>query len=297
MRKQQKSTLSELRSEYDKGSIDRKVFEGLIFKYLIDNGKKYSLFNGHPDRWFDFISWLYPRLSRAIDYYRDTSSSFDSYINSIIHWSGKEYKSIEERRRITEYICWKSKTMEVKSCEPFYAQEHEHVNENDTEYEQKLNLPLALFSSRQILILFLKAYYFMDENLLSRVAKTTKINIEHLRVLLDMVRRKRLERDIKINTLKENLHSQYHRCLAFQSRLSEACPGTAKYYKLKNYLERARRRYVFMKKRFNNIRLEATNRQVSEVLHIPKGTVDSTLYNAKRKWDSFNMQICNQELV
>ena len=291
MRKQEKPSLSELRSEYDKGSFDRKIFEGLIFKYLIDNKNKYNLFSGHPDRWFDFIGWLYPRLSRAVDYYRETGSSFDSYINSIVHWSGKEYRAIEERRRITEYICWKSKNMEVRNSSPEYAEE------NNTEHDQKPLFQLAFFSCRQILILFLKAYYFIDENILSRVSNRTKINIEHLRVLLDRVREKRLPRDIKINTYKENLNSQYLRCIAYQSRLYEACPGTAKYYKLSKYLERARRRYYFMKERFNNVRLEATNRQVSEVLNIPKGTVDSALYNIKKKWDSINKQMCKQELL
>ena len=282
MRKQQKPSLSELRSEYIKGSFDRKIFEGLIFQYLIDNAKKYNLFSGHPDRWFDFIGWLYPRLSRAVDYYRENCSSFDSYINSIIHWSGKEYKAIEEQRRITEYICWRSKTMETRSSEPLYT---EDIN---PENKKMLLFSLEYFSSRQILIIFLKAYYFIDEYYLTIVAKAIKIDKEHLRSMLDRVREIRLQRDIKINTLRENIYSQYHRCLAFQSRLYESCPGTAKHYKLKNYLERARRRYELMKDRFGNIRFEATNRQISEVLNIPKGTVDSALYNAKKKWEMIN---------
>ena len=282
MRIPEKSSLSQLRAEYDKGNFDRKIFEGLIFQYLIDNCKKYTMYNKHPDRWFDFVSWLYPRLSRAVDYYRESGSNFDTYINSIIHWSGKEYRAIEEHHRITEYICWKSKTMETKSNEPLYAEE------NKEEYRQNPLFPLALFTTRQVLILFLKSYYFIDEKILYMTSKATKIEKEHLRYMLDKIRGKRLERDIKINVYRENLYSQYHRCMAYQSRLYESFPETAKYYRLTNNLERARRRYNHMKERFSNIRFEATNRQISEVLNIPKGTVDSAIYNVKKKWERIN---------
>jgi DNA-binding CsgD family transcriptional regulator len=39
-----------------------------------------------------------------------------------------------------------------------------------------------------------------------------------------------------------------------------------------------------MKKRLAGLRLDASNRQVAEILRIPKGTVDSALYSIKKKF-------------
>jgi DNA-directed RNA polymerase specialized sigma24 family protein len=39
-----------------------------------------------------------------------------------------------------------------------------------------------------------------------------------------------------------------------------------------------------MRRRLRSIRLDPSNRQVAEVLGVPKGTIDSNLYAVKSKW-------------
>jgi hypothetical protein len=267
--------LSELYHQYRSGDLEKKNFEGLLFQYLVDNFERYRLFDGNRERWIDFLSWLYPRLSRAIDAYKEAGASFDSYITSIIHWSSREYRTKEAAHYVTEFACWKAKAEETLVCsaEPEYP---------DTKNQ---SVPLkAIATPRQIVMLLLKSYYFVSDDFLNRIAAAIGIKKESLRNMVNEMRRKRMMREKEIRGLQERIQCQYYRCLSFQYRLAAAFPGTACYEKLKDRLERARKRFFSMRKRLEGIRADPTNKQIADILGIPKGTVDSNLHAVREKW-------------
>jgi hypothetical protein len=267
--------LSELYHQYEENKLEKKEFEGLLFQSLVDNFERYHLFESNRDQWIDFLSWLYPRLSRAIDVYKDAGASFDTYITSIIHWSAKEYRSREADHYVTEFACWKAKAEEslVCSAEPEYL---------DT---KPPSLPLKdIATPRQIIMLLLKSYYFVSDDFLNRIAAGIGVKKEHIRRMVDELRRRRTTKEEEIRELQERTQCQYYRCLSFQHRLASAFPGTAYYEKIKSRLERARKRFFAMRKRLEGIRVDATNRQIAEVMGIPKGTVDSNLHMVRTRW-------------
>jgi hypothetical protein len=267
--------LSELHQQYNRGLLKKKEFEGQIFQYLLENFERYHLFGGDRDRWIDFLGWLYPRLSRAIDAYRETGASFDAYITAILHWSAKEYRSREAEHYTTEFVCWKARAEEiaVRSAEPEYPD----MKTQELPY-------LSAATPRQILMLLLKSYYFVSEDFLKHIAAGIGIKQETIRRMIDELRQRRLMKEEAINTLKERIHCQYYRCLSFQYRLASAVPGTAKYETLKGRLERAKKRFFAMRKRLEKFRFDATNGQIAEVMGVPKGTVDSNLHAVRAKW-------------
>jgi DNA-directed RNA polymerase specialized sigma24 family protein len=267
--------LSELYRRYKRGALKKKEFEGSIFQYLMDNFERYHLFEGNQDRWIDFLGWLYPRLSRAVDAYRETGSSFDAYISAILRWSAKEYRSKEAGHHATEFACWKARAEELAVCSP--EPEYQELKAQSPPYP-------GAATPRQILLLLLKSYYFVSEDFLNRVAANIGIENETIRRMIDELRRLRTEREEEIGTLKERIHTQYYRCLSFQYRLVSAIPGTAMYEKLKGRFERAKKRFFSMRNRLEGIRVTATNGQIAEVMGIPKGSVDSGLYEVKEKW-------------
>jgi DNA-directed RNA polymerase specialized sigma24 family protein len=267
--------LSELYHQYEEGRLEKKKFEGLLFQYLVDNFERYHLFEGSRERWIDFLSWLYPRLSRAIEVYKDAGASFDAYITSIIHWSAKEYRSREADHYVTEFACWKAKAEETLVCnaEPEYPE------------TKTPTLPAkGIATPRQILMLLLKSYYFVSDDFLNRVAAGIGIEKESIRTMIDELRRRRTTKEKEVRELQERIQCQYYRCLSFQYRLASAFPGTAHYEKLKGCLERARKRFFAMRKRLEGIRVDATNRQIAEIMGIPKGTVDSNLHMVRARW-------------
>jgi hypothetical protein len=267
--------LSDLSDQYLRGLLTRKDFEGRIFEFILENHECFHLFHWDRGTCADYLCWLYPRLSRAIDAYKDVGSSFDAYIATILRWSAKKYKALETDNHVIEYACWEARAEEVAESEPAYM---DVLLEDSAAPEQK-KLP----NPRQILILTLKSYFFMTEDFISQIAPAIGMTPEKLWDMIDELRLMRYERDEKIRKAQWRLHRTYYRCFCYQKRLGAAAESTMMLTKLTKRLERSRSRYKAMKERLDSIPKEASNRQVAEVLGIPKGTVDSTMHAIKQK--------------
>ena len=266
------SKLSELYSLYTNGELEKKEFEGRVFHYLLTNHKRYHVFREKSGRWDDFLSWFYPHLVRAIELYRDLGSSFDTYVSTLIYRSAREYRRREAEHYVTEYACWQAKAQEMLGYE----------NEGDkTVKHLKLRIPKDI-RPRQILFLLLKSYHFVTEEFVDRTAETIGIDSEILWTLIDVLKERCSDKELQVHRLRERVHCQHYRCLVFQKRMDSLQQGSLYHERLKNRLERARRRFNAMKKRLGGIRMTASNRMIAEVLGIPKGTVDSGLHSMKK---------------
>jgi hypothetical protein len=268
--------LTDLLNRYALGHFDRKELEGKIYQFILDNYQRFHPYKWSKDDFMDYLCWLYPRLSRAIDRYKDTGASFDAYVASLIRWSIREYRARETDHRITENTCWKTQAgeTEVHSPEPVYL-------EPEPVYDTAPN-------PRQILVLLLKSYHYVSDDFLRRIAPAVGIDADKLGGMMEELREMRLEREDEIRGLQERIHCQYYRCMAFEKRMLYSMEGSAKYERMKGCLDRARKRLAAMRKRLASVKMGASNRQVANVLGVPKGTIDSSLYAIKNKWKLFN---------
>ena len=265
--------LSGMYSLYVTGNLPRKDFEGRLFQFLLENSERYRAFGGNRDEWNEFISWLYPRLVRAIDLYRDINSSFDAYIGSVIYSASKEYRSRKADHYITEFACWQARAEEMKLLE----------SEPDYLVDLKPVPVLKQINPRQILILLLKSYSYVTDDYVKHIAKTIGMETEVIWNMIDEIRNRNSWKEAKVFGLKDRLYSQHYRCLAYQKRMDYSQPETDYYERMKDRFERAKKRYYSMKKRLGGMRLCPTNKMIAEVMGIPKGTVDSSLYILKNR--------------
>jgi len=265
--------MMDLYRKYIAGDLPKKDLIGRLFQYLLNNYERYRLFDGNLDRWNEYLSWLYPRLVRAVDTYREQGASFDAYMNGIVHCASKEYRCREADHSITEYVCWRAKMEEMILCD------------NESEYyesRREIEIPPDI-KPRQILLLLLKSYYFVSDELVKKVAPFVGVEPGIIRAMLEELRKKRSGREAAINKFRDQVYSQHYRCLAYQKRLSNTTPGTDYHEKMKGCFDRAEQRFHAMKKRLTGMRLEASNRMIAEVMGIPKGTVDSGLSAVKQR--------------
>jgi hypothetical protein len=257
--------------QYACGKLSKKELEGIIFQVVLKNCKRFHLYNWSEEECIDYLCWLYPRIGRTIDRYKFCGSSFEGYIRSLIRWSSKEYHAKESNQRLMESAYWDTTVTEMAVC----SQEPEYP-----EPEGDLS-PVS--NPRQILILLLKSYYHVSEDFIGRIAPVVGIEKEKLILMIEMLRKRRQERDEHIRHLRERLHSLYYRCINFERRLLTVTEGSAQELRLRRCLEKSRLRIRTLRERLKAIRLDATNRQVAEILGIPKGTVDSSLFAIKSR--------------
>ena len=273
--------LSYLYELYRAGELSRKELEGRIFQYLLSNYERYRFFRGSREMWNEFLSWLYPRISRAIEIYRDVGSSMDAYINTLVFGSLKEYRYREASHYFTEHVCWKARAeeMTLHESEPEYTDD---PGEICTSFCLK-----PCFKPKQVLFLLLKSYFFVTDELVEMVAKSVGMEAKGIMGMIDELRMRRSEKEAGILNLRERLQCQYYRCLTYQNRMKNIIDGTGQgteqYKELEERFERARNRFYRMKKRLNGMRKGASNRMIAEVMGIPKGTVDSGLHAIKQQ--------------
>jgi len=272
---EEKENLNGMFNDYLLGRISRKELEGGIFVYIKTNPRRFSISLLRDDVRDDFISWLYPRLSRAVDHYIDQGSCFDAYITSMVRLSAKEYGLRKKEHRIIEKTWWNARALEME------------VAEEEPEYLEAEPVPKKVSNPRQILMLLLKSYYFLSDAHLEKIAPSLGLKKEELFHMVDKLRILRVQREEMINALKERVHGQFYRCLAFEKRMQAAPYHSAHWFKMKRCLETARKRLVSMRSRLHAMRIEASNEQVAGIMGVAKGTVDSNLHAVwKKKIDS-----------
>jgi len=264
--------LDTILQEYRQGYMSRETLEEKIFLYIRENPRLFYIGRYNIDSRDDFISWIYPRLSRAVDRYNNHGSSFQAYISTLIYLSAREYSMRRKEHRITERSWWDAKAQEMAVCE-----------EEEPEYMEETQTPEKVANPRQVLMLLLKTYCFIPDARLAKLAPALGLDKEELYRMIDELRVLRLQREQTINEMKERIHGQFYRCLAFQKRLKAASPNSAHWYKMKRCMELSRKRLISMRKRIKTMRMEATNEEIARVLGITKGTVDANLYLIRQR--------------
>jgi len=276
-------TLNELYSQYAAGKIKRTEFEGNIFRYFLCNQDKTCLCHWKRDEYEDYISWFYQRLQKAIDSYHDIGSSFEAFMSRFLLISSREYRVRITTNNVTEYSAWSARVPELYAREehPYYLHEN-----NENILPKLINKQNGRKDTKRILALILKCYYYVSDDFIDKIAPKIEIDGKELKDMIDRIRELRQKKDDEIYRMKERIYCQYYRCFVYERRLSLIQENTTAYGKLKLRLEKARQRLEKMRKRITLIRMEATNRQVAEVIGVKKGTVDASLHSLKIKLDT-----------
>jgi DNA-binding NarL/FixJ family response regulator len=264
--------LSKLLTRYCLGLISRKELESHIFKFFLDKRQEFCPYKWTDDEYLDFVCAFYPRISRAIDNYRETGSSFDAYVCSLVRWGIKETRVRETDRHVVEYACWEAKALD----EAAVHEEEEVYSEPEPAFDEVPN-------PRQVLVLLLKSYHCMSPDFLERVSPALNIDTEKLKDLIQGLRELRLEREETIKALQERIYTQFYRCIVFEKKLRNAIPNSGRHEKLQNRLLLGRKRLQSMRDRLARMKTGASNRQVAQILESAKGTIDAHLFSVKGK--------------
>jgi hypothetical protein len=260
------SQMALLYRRYVDGNLSRHELEAGIFKHALDspNGRYGLVFDNQGDR-IDFLCWLYPSLRRAIDRYDSRLASFDAYIAVTLRYSFRYYKRRRWRRSVAEIDCWNARNDETYVCEP----------EIGYEAGDRMYAGCSSDSQKHILLVLLKSFYYVSDSLVDKAAATIGMSPEALGGMVDMLRHLQLKKIERLQKLSGTAHCLYYRCLNYEKKLSEKSENTNFIRLISRRLDKGRRRLENIRKRLRAMRIEATNSELSEVMGIPKGTIDS----------------------
>ncbi|MDR2480489.1 MAG: hypothetical protein LBD48_14420 [Treponema sp.] len=272
------ASLDDLYLRYTAGLLSKKELEGLVFRAIQEDMRQFGLYHWKRDDRDDYLSWLYPRISNAIDTYRDQGFSFDHYVAGLVRMAAKEFRSRQADNYVAEYAAWTARySWEcVQEPEPGYSEEASPAKKA---VEKPKN-------PRQILFLILKCYHCVSDDFIGRAASLLEIRPEILKKMIDRIRALRQRRDMVIGTMRERVYAQFYRCIVYEKRLAAIPEDISASLRMKTRLEKARQRLAAMRKRLAGMRSAPSNAQIAKILGVSKGTVDAGLYALKNRWNN-----------
>jgi RNA polymerase sigma factor (sigma-70 family) len=268
-------TLNDLYTQYAAGLLEKKEFEGAVFKKVQDNARRFGMPGWNREDSDDFLSWVYLRISRAINTYQETGSSFETYIGNLVRLSAKEYRARQIRNYFQESAAWIAHVPEMYVCE--HEAEYNDYDTKETEDRGKLNNP------RQLLILLLKCCSHVSPDFLEKVAPQLGMDSETLFQMIDRLKEQRKKRDRDILLMRERVNRQFYQCILIEKKLQSAEAGSIIAQRLQKKLEQGRGRLLRTRNRLIRTRLDPSNQQIARLLGVSKGTVDSVLYNLRTR--------------
>jgi RNA polymerase sigma factor (sigma-70 family) len=272
------------------GLLKKKDLEAAVFKAMQKDICRCIPPGWNRDDYNDFVSWFYFRLDRAIDSYRETGSSFENYIGTMIRMAAREYRTRQYRNDIAESAAWMVQIPDMNVCEEAPEYNEPLISKG----EEASKLPEIIKTPRQLLILILKCCSYISDNFLERIIPILEVEPEALNKMIRILKAQRENREEEIRMLRERVNCQFHRCILYEKNLRAAAEGSNAERRFKIRLERGRKRLNKMRRQLARIRLDPSNCQIAELLGLSKGTVDSILYSVKLRWNiSENKNILN----
>ncbi|MDR2485127.1 MAG: hypothetical protein LBD55_07010 [Treponema sp.] len=263
-------SLNYLHQHYISKTLPKKDFEELIFKYILNHYRQFHLPNWSKEKCADYLCGLYPRISRAIDTYKNIGSAFEAYILSKVYWYARERRSRETDHHVTEYACWTARAGDMA------------FEEHEPEYIEFYPAGKPVSNPRQVLILLLKSYFYISEGFISRAVPYIGMEKERLNRVIGDLRDLRMKRTKRFGNLGNGFIVSITGVLPLRAGLRRR-RKVRPCERMKDRVERARKRYASMRKRYRSLRMDAMNREIAQVLGVAKGTVDSNLYALKQK--------------
>jgi len=268
-------TLNELYAKYCGGLLTKDAFEVAIFRIIKKNMHLLGLANWNTEEREDFISSLYPSISRAIDKYKDTGSTFEVYINSLVRLSAKECCMKAARSYVKETAAWLTHIPDMYVCEN--ETEYDEYDRTETEKTGKLKNP------RQLLILLLKCSHYVTADFLEKVSPQLNIEVEELHTMIDRLKKQREKRMAEVSLMRDRVSCQLYRCIFYEKELKALTEDNIVAQRFRKRLEHGRIKLKRMRKRLKRARIDPSNLQIAKMLGIAKSTVDAVMYNLRAR--------------
>ncbi|MCL1931584.1 MAG: hypothetical protein FWF55_07180 [Treponema sp.] len=266
-------SLNELYADYAAGLLNKKDFEGSIFQTIRENINCFGLVGWNREDSDDYISSLYPRISRSIDTYHDIGASFESYIGSIVRLTAREFRTRKMRSYCEENAAWIAHLPEMYACE------------NEIEYDEQTAAnttdPAAMTTPRQLLILILKCSNHISADQLEKMAPRLGMAPDALSAMIEELKRMQEKRAMDILALREKMNTYFYRCILYEKKLQTLIPDSVFAQRIRKKLKMGRFRLEKTRRQLARSRVDPSNAQIAQLLGITKGTVDSVLYNLR----------------
>jgi RNA polymerase sigma factor (sigma-70 family) len=239
----------------------------------------------------DFYLYFQPRLVRMLGRYRDQGRSFDAYLKSCLGW---QLRNFARARRCGDRA-WET-TLRLTA----EGDARTGLDQPEGDQGSRRATPVAGGARfgpvgggiasvvrtdadrRSFLFLVLKCPALVEDGKAEALAAVAGVTVDRLRALAAVLTERRASREARLQDFAARRNRAFCRARLLEADLRcETDPERRGV--LEERLASANRRMRTAMERMAKVGVAPTNREIAEVLGIPKGTVDSGLFFLKRK--------------
>ncbi|MFQ3619544.1 MAG: hypothetical protein SNJ78_01235 [Spirochaetales bacterium] len=229
-----------------------------------------------------FLLSFYSRIPFLIEHYQEHGKGFEAYLKSCLKWHLKTYlksrfkesqaqKILLEEYKIAPNCRVKEDGFMEEIREPVYP-----LTCHTTSKKVKKD-----FEGKKLLLLSLKAAYDLEDPSIEKIADCIGIHKEVFFHLIEVSRSTLLTKEERIKELSEKRDLLFFRITTLQNELHRCTKEECK-VKLEKRLCHHQKMYRSLMRKIRNIHLSPSNKKLAEILGMPKGSIDSTLYYLKK---------------
>lgn len=262
-------------------------------EYLYVHLVQFRLALHDEDTRSDYITWLYPKLSRVIEQYKPDKASFKTYLSWVVRltfktfcrdYYGREARQqvfmVEEQTRILSEMADRANRNEWNDAEydndcygkkkfPLMAE-----NEHDTKKRRQV-------AARKIMLLACKSGTALDDGIIASIVKQTGMTESYLNSKLDCVRQRWMLSADRMRVLREKRFECYLRAQKSLMEMKQVDQDGSRYACLEHEYRYCTRRMAELAQQSRKLQCAPSNRLLAGILGMCRGTIDSTLASVK----------------
>jgi hypothetical protein len=247
-------------------------------------------FKADEDDCGEFYLYFYPRLLRTLSRFQDRGKPFEWYFNSVLSWHYKMYCAWKRKERIRWAVARQAMFWDLPDPAPV-GRENTQVQEKSINIIalDRFNRSRVSTCRKRILYLALKNARHLDDAAVSWISAVTGIEEDHLIGMVERLRRNLYKRELRLHKLYRRQNKIFTKIFLLQQNLAWEFDPVAK-AEIALSLCDLRRRLRNLQQAVRRVRLHPSNREIAELLQVPKGTVDTSLYWLRKQMSGGNLQ-------
>ena len=225
----------------------------------------------------EFFCQFLPKISSLIDRFVYYGKPFEAYLISHVKWNQKSFSVTLKKRRREQELFVREDLWEIHEDNPSYIREPAQPPDWLREPTQDGDKTVSPVWRQRLLYLCCRECEHLENTMLERIAAILDIEVDFLLDYIEQSRTYTEAARLRHQHALETRNSCYIRLQLLETELS-VCGDQKRRLLLQDKITRARATLERRNMRLHHLRVQPSNRDISSLLNVPKGTVDSGLY-------------------
>ena len=223
-----------------------------------------------PDEAGNFFCDFYPKIRKLILQFENRGYPFEAYLYTTLRWQVLSYKKKLGSERLERQLFTFEPFWDVHQEEPLYSEQ------SSSHTPKELHNSFSTFRKRLIYVALRESEY-LDNTLIEAIVDYTHIDRRWFLNCVMALRRKVEDRKQRLEKAQLYHNTCFYRYYIIQLQIQN-CNSPAQTQLYHRELLKVRRRLRRVSMQLQKIHVHPTNREIAEVLNIPKGSIDSGIY-------------------